>query len=187
MKRFVADLESTSPYSQSRFYEVPKLEREQPADYEERTWRERLHVDKNGEVYIPPMAFKNCLSDAAKYMSVQIPGKGKATYTKHIEAGVIVVQRTPIGIHKEQVRGEWLHLPSDGKRGGSKRVKKCMPIIDEWKAAVEFLICDEIITKEVFERHIKAAGDFIGIGRFRPRNNGYYGRFIVNSVEELTS
>ena len=34
------------------------------------------------------------------------------------------------------------------------------------------------------EFHIlREAGKFIGIGRFRPRNNGYYGRFDVESVD----
>ena len=33
------------------------------------------------------------------------------------------------------------------------------------------------VSKEVFEKHLKDAGRFIGLGRFRPRNNGTYGRF----------
>lgn len=48
---------------------------------------------------------------------------------------------------------------------------------------MEFLILDEIITEEVFREHLADAGSFIGIGRFRPRNNGFYGRFLVESVD----
>jgi len=47
---------------------------------------------------------------------------------------------------------------------------------------VTFYILDEIITKEVFERTLTMAGQFIGIGRFRPQNNGFYGRFEVVMV-----
>lgn len=61
MKTVKAHLESVSPYSQSKHYLVPKLEREIAADYEERTWRNRMHVDKDGHVMIPPMGLKNTL------------------------------------------------------------------------------------------------------------------------------
>ena len=83
-------IEGFTPYSSSRHYVVDALNKESKADYESRTWRERLHYDDKGNVYIPPMAFKNCLSDVARYLSVQIPGKGKSTYTKHIEAGIFI-------------------------------------------------------------------------------------------------
>lgn len=183
MKTAIAHLTSVSPYSQSRHYDVPKLEREIPKDYEARTWRNRLHTDDNGSVYIPPMSFKNCLSEAAKFLSMQIPGKGKATYTKHFEAGVLVTEPLPLSIAANDVQGEWLFVPADGVRGSGKRVDKCFPVIRQWSGAVTFHILDEIITQEVFTKVLSDAGKFIGIGRFRPRNNGFYGRFDVESVD----
>lgn len=182
MKTVTATLKSISPYSQSRHYDTPKLERELPKDYEARTWRDRLHVDNDGRVFIPPMAFKNAIAEAAKFMSIQIPGKGKSTYTKHFEAGVLVTDPLPLPITKEDVQGEWLFVPSDGKRGSGSRVDKCFPVIPEWSGDVTFYVLDDIITREPFERHLEAAGKFIGIGRFRPRNNGFYGRFSVEAI-----
>lgn len=182
MKLAIATLKSISPYSQSKHYEVEKLKKELPKDYEARTWRERLHVNENGKVFIPPMAFKNCLSEVAKYLSVQIPGKGKATYTKHFEAGVMVLDGLTLPINKNDVSGDWHFVPSDGKRGGGKRVLKCFPVIQEWQGDVIFYILDDTITPDVFLQHLKEAGNFIGIGRFRPRNNGFYGRFIVKEI-----
>ncbi len=176
------NLRSVSPYSQSRFHDTEKLDKEIPKDYEDRTWRERLHVDKDDNVFIPPMAFKNCIAEAAKFLSIQIPGKGKATYTKHFEAGVLVTDPLNLGIKKADVQGEWLFVPADGMRGGKKRVMKCFPIIHEWGGTVVFYVLDETITADVFENHIGEAGKFIGVGRFRPRNNGFYGRFEIESV-----
>lgn len=178
-----AELEGISPYSQSKHHITPKKERELPKDYEERTWRERLHVNKDGNVYIPPMAFKNCIAEIAKFLGVQIPGKGKSTYTKHFEAGILVTDEVVLPIKKADVQGEWLFLPSDGKRGSGTRVDKCYPVIQEWKATVIFYILDEIITADVFRDHLERAGQFIGIGRFRPRNNGFYGRFKVIKLD----
>ena len=182
MKTAVCELEGISPYSQSKFYETEKLNKERPDDYEARTWRDRLHTNKDGKIYIPPMAFKNCLSAVAKYLSIQIPGKGKSTFTKHIEAGVLVTEGLVLPLRKEDVAGEWFFVPSDGKRGGGKRVKKCFPVIPEWKGEVTFHILDETVTEEVFKLHLEEGGKFIGIGRFRPQNNGFYGRFKVNEM-----
>lgn len=190
MKIATATLQSKSPYSQGKYHTAsfPRLPKETDKDHEIRTWRERMHYTPNGRVFIPPMAFKNCISEAAKFSSKQIPGKGKSTYTKHFEAGVLVMDALELPITKDDVRGEWRHVPSDGTRGGSKRVEKCFPVIDEWKGKVKFYILDETITEEVFTETLKEAGNFIGLGVFRPRNNGFFGRFDVVKVDwETTS
>ncbi len=183
MKQAIVTLRSTSPYSQSKHYTTPKLDKEKPADYEKRTWRDRMHTDESGEVFIPPMTFKNCVSEAAKYLGIQIPGKGKSNYTKHFEAGLLVTDALRLGIKAADVDGEWLFVPSDGKRGGGTRVDKCFPLIKQWSGNVAFYVLDETITEDVFLNHLTQAGQFIGIGRFRPRNNGFYGRFAVDSVK----
>jgi len=186
MKTIVCTLEGISPYSQSRYYEVPSLPKESSEAKERRTWRERMHVDKNGNVLIPPMAFKNCVSSAAKYLSVRIPGKGKATYTKHFEAGVLVTDPLVLPVKKDDVEGLWLFVPSDGKRGGSKRVWKCFPLINSWRGEVTFYILDETVTKDVLVEHLEEAGKFVGLGYFRPQNNGYFGRFRVVAAKEIS-
>jgi hypothetical protein len=182
MKKAICKLQSVSPYSQSRYIQEKRTRDETPAAFEERSWKQRCHWNENGNLYIPPMSFKNCLSEAAKYKSIQIPGKGKSTYTKHFEAGILVVEPLVLDITKDSIQHEWLHVPSDGKRGGTKRVEKCFPLIQSWSGTVEFLVLDETITEDVFTAHLQDAGSFIGIGRFRPRNNGFYGRFEVKSV-----
>lgn len=183
MFKALCQLKSVSPYSQSRYIQEKKTKDETHAAFEERSWHLRCHFNEAGKVFIPPMSFKNCLSEAAKYKSIQIPGKGKSTYTKHFEAGVLVVEPLELPVTKETLQHEWLHVPSDGRRGGTTRVEKCFPLIPSWSGSVEFLILDECITEEVFIEHLTDAGSFIGVGRFRPRNNGFYGRFAVESVK----
>ena len=183
MKRAICKLKSMSPYSQSRYIQEKKTRDETHADFEKRSWTQRCHWNEAGNLYIPPMSFKNCLSEAAKYKSIQIPGKGKSTYTKHFEAGVLVVDPLELDITRDTVKHEWLHVPSDGRRGGTTRVEKCFPLIPSWAGTVEFLVLDEIITDEVLTEHLSDAGRFIGVGRFRPRNNGFYGRFSVESIK----
>lgn len=153
-----------------------------------------MHVNADGFVYMPPMAFKNSLSEAAKFLSIQIPGKGKATFTKHFEAGVLVVDPLVLPIKKQDVTGQWLFVPSDGVRGSGKRVDKCFPVIPEWSGTVTYHVMDETLMTKIntpdgdmtaFEWHLRQSGAFIGLGVFRPRNNGFYGRFVVEKISGL--
>jgi hypothetical protein len=181
--RALATLKSISPYSQSRYHATEHLERESHDDYEKRTWRERLHVNKDGHVFIPPMSFKNSLSEGAKYLSMKVPSGGKATYTKHFEAGILVMDPLVLPIKKTDVTFDALFVPSDGRRGGGSRVMKQFPLIPEWRGTVLYHVLDDTITEPVFKKHLRETGNFIGIGRFRPRNNGYYGRFTIEKLE----
>jgi hypothetical protein len=151
-------LESVSPYSQGRHYDVPKLgrssgaETETARDYEERTWRERAHVDGEGRLFIPPMAFKNCLAEIAKYLSVQIPGKGKATYTKHFLSGILVMENLALGIKPDDVASTPVYCNADGVRGSGKRVMRYFPTIHDWSGDVQFHVIDDVIKPDVFEK-----------------------------------
>jgi len=129
------------------------------------------------------MAFANCLKEAATYLSLSIPGKGKSKYTKHFQAGILVLNQMELDVKKEDVEPEWVLVPSDGRRGGTTRIEKCFPKIKEWSGEVTFYLLDDIITEEVFERVLREAGNIIGVGRFRPKNWGIYGRFAVESIK----
>lgn len=182
-------LESVSPMSQSRYYEpgVPKLEKENADDYEKRTWRNRLHVTEDGRVFIPPMQFKYALDTAAQMLSIQIKGKGKATYTKHFKAGVMCFDPVVLPIKAEDVPGEWLFMNADGRKGSGKRVMRCYPAIAQWSAVVVFHVFDVTVTKEVFEQHLVESGRFAGIGRFRPSCGGFYGRYKLSKSIEFSN
>jgi hypothetical protein len=180
VRRAIARLRGISPYSQSRYHETEKLDKELADAYELRTWMEKLWVDKDGIVFIPQMAFKNCVTEAAAFKGLQIPGKGKSTYRKHFESGFIVLEPSSLGIKKQDVPKETYFVPADGVRGSGKRVRKHFPVISEgWEANVVFNVLDPIITQDVFKEHLAEAGMFIGIGRFRPSHNGFYGRFEI--------
>lgn len=184
MKIAICELESVSPYSQSRYHNTEMLDKENHDDYEKRTWRNRVNADKDGNIFIPPMAFANCIKQAAQFLALPIKGEGKANYTKHFASGIMVADALILPIKKDEVQGEWLFVPSDGKRGGAKRVSRCFPLIPEWRGQVKFYVLDNKITKEVFQKVLSEAGSLIGIGRFRPTNWGYYGRFKISDKDK---
>jgi hypothetical protein len=184
-----ATLKSAAPYSQSAPIRSKKNTGENHDAFEDRTWRERMHVGSDGRVYIPGTAFKNCLSEVAKYLGETIPGKGKATYTKHVEAGLLIPDPMQLSLKATDVQGERLFLPADGVRGSGKRVWKTYPVIPEWTGELEIIVLDPVLLDKTdkIREYLSHAGKFIGVGRFRPRNNGFYGRFTVEKFTVLDS
>jgi len=184
MKTAVCKLKSTSPYSQGKYHETPKFPKELPGDYDVRVWREKMHYNpETKQVFIPPMQFAVSIKEACKYLNIQIPGKGKSTFTKNFDAGVMVIEPLLIDAYKETVECEKVYVPSDGRRGGTTRVMKSFPLIHKWEGSVTYHILDDIITEDVFRKVLEASGLLIGVGRFRPRMCGYYGRFEVIDIK----
>jgi hypothetical protein len=183
MKVCTATLKGVSDMSQSRQHEVPALEKESKDAYEIRTWREKLHYDKQtGQINIPQMALKQALTDSSRMLGFQIPGRGKSTYTKHFEAGVLCVENFPIDRFKDEINPARIWCNANGVRGPGKRVVRYFPIIPAgWKCSATFHVYDETITGPVFERVLVEAGKFVGIGRFRPIVGGFLGRFTVEA------
>lgn len=191
-----ATLIGTAPLFQSRFHNEPKKPKELADDYEKRTFMERLHTmkteglsDDDSQVVLTALALKGMMFNIAKYLSIQVPGKGKATYTKHFRSGVQVskhpfIQYNGKILTKDEVQARAMHVPSDGVAGGGKRVIKYYPCIPSgWSVDVDFHITDETITETVFLQHLKQAGILIGLGAFRVENRGINGIFDVGDFK----
>jgi hypothetical protein len=185
-------LRGISPISFGRHHETPPLSEDESKDAQERrTFRNKAHFSNSGEMYLPPMMLKKSLQEAASYLSLSIPGKGQSKYTKHFLAGVLVLELAPLTwegkpLKIANAREEVFFVSSTGKAGSGSRVKRHFPTVDQWEVVVQYHILDGTITPAVFERVLGAAGRFIGIGRFRPVNGGYYGRFQILDVKYET-
>jgi len=186
MRRAVCRLQSISPYSPSRALSSDLLTKgsgETWDDVEKRVWRDRAHVTEDGEVFIPPMAFKFALDAASKYLNEKIKGQGQKTWAKKFTQGVMCVEPVALGVKKDALEPEWINANADGVRGSSKRVMRCYPMVKKWAASLTVEILDDAIPEDVFTRTLETAGLFNGVGRFAPRVGGYLGRFKVSKVE----
>lgn len=201
-------IEGLSPYSQSRQIFEEKKKGELADAFDLRTWPRHLYTNQKGQVMIPSSAMKQAIDAAAKYLSIQVPGKGKATYTKHFRSGVMVFDPAVV---MDEEGAPWTRerilrggepddlenlseciaggtvfrgaMAADGVRGSGKRVVRTFPVIpDPWTATLTFYVGDPVIDKAVFLQSIQAAGSFIGLGRFRPENGGSNGRFRIASL-----
>ncbi len=118
---------------------------------------------------------------------MKVPGVsgGKATFTKLFRQGIVAYGPFALTNHKgkeytiKDVQPKPLSVPSDGKRGGPKRVVRWFPFLTEWQTTIEISVLDERITDEITREHLQAVGMFIGFGSMRVENGGLNGRFEV--------
>ena len=189
MRRCRATIEGLGPYSQSGAHDTPELDREGKDDYDARTWREKCTVNEKGEVCIPAMAIKQMLDTAAFKLGEKVPNRRGAQYKSFFASGVnctsdpVLMNGTGKSVTKNDAHERKISANPRGIRGGAGRVPKRFPEFHNWKAIVEIVVIDDIITRAILEQHLRAAGLIVGIGRFRPENGGTNGRFKVSKVE----
>lgn len=181
MRNCTFTLTSLTPYSQSSFVRSKRDQKEDWEAYEARTVGEKTHTTKDGFVFIDPMALKFCITAAAKRVGRRIPGRNTSSYGKRFDGGILLMEPIVLPIKNKDMRLDWVNCHANGQRGSGKRVRRCFQVIDEWTAQVTVWLTDDIITREVFEEAVREAGQFIGIGRFRPENGGWYGRFQASN------
>jgi hypothetical protein len=176
-----------SPYSQSAQHDAPFLDRESHADYDARTWRKKCTVNQSGQVCVPAMAFKQAIDTTAFKLGEKVKGRRGATYKSFFASGFFCDHDVPIANGKplkpEDAECITISANANGRRGTGTRVPRRFPEFHKWAGVAEFTIIDDVLTKEIFEQHMKAAGMVVGIGRFRPEVGGTNGRFRVTKFE----
>lgn len=184
MKTAVVLLTGMTPMIHSRYHDTPKKTKEQSDAYEDRTWMEKLH-QSDGVVLLSGNAIKKSLDIAVQRLGEKTKGKG--TYTKHFKSGVRTIELYyPTTVKTDQI--DRLTIFCEVSKGSGTRVKRHFPQVPTgWQAVVEFMITDDMITRDVFERSLVEAGKLIGIGSFRFENGGRCGGFNIEikSWEEV--
>jgi len=172
------------------FFGKPVLSKKRPEqthdDFEDSVWPEKLHRNEDGQLFWPPFALKNALEEAGKFLSMKIPGEGKKTYTDRFRKGVLVVDPIMLCLADgtvatiDDILPRRLFVPSDGKRGGPKRVVRIFPSLPQWQGQATIHVLDEKIGDDVLAKHLECVGSFIGFGSMRVGNGGIAGRFTVD-------
>jgi hypothetical protein len=154
-------------------------------DHEEKYWRQRVH-SVDGTMVIPSMSLRHSMVKAMR--GVKIPGEGNATYAPIFETAITPMEGFGVtDVKIDDLQPEWFFVPgnpSKGKPGTGARVHKCFPMIQPgWKASFTFVLYDDRLVEDILSAAVKYAGVRVGLGRFRPENGGFYGRFQVDEVK----
>lgn len=140
--------------------------------------KESLYRDASGAIALPSLNLKASFVDAAKQFKV--PGRGRTTYRDLIKAGIVL-------------SSEMIPLCNDGKDPETSwvvdtrpvviqraRVPRSRPRFDEWALEFTVNIVDPIIMPAALKGIIEAAGNYCGLGDFRPE----YGLYSVTGFEK---
>lgn len=180
IRQATCKLTSISPLSQSAFIASPKKKDETHDEHALRVWREKMHVSPGGIVYIPGMALKYAIDEAAKRMG-RPTGKsgGKELFGKFFQTGLQVDYHVQTGVAADDVTPTRVMCDSTGKKGkqGGTRVPRYFPNIPKWSGELSLTVYDETIPADLVEETVEYAGIFVGVGQFRPENQGSFGRF----------
>jgi hypothetical protein len=176
-------LESVTPYSPSRNYtaEVEKLKDESAEAFDVRTWRHHAHLGSEKTAIIPGECFAWSVKAMSKRRSDRIPGKGQKTYTAAFDP-IEVIGDIDTGVEFDDFQMESFMANADGVRGSGKRVLRRFPRINSWSGKLTYLMWDVRIPEAVFSETLEDAGLLIGIGRRRPENKGFFGRYRINKL-----
>lgn len=184
MYRAVVTLRSMSgsSLSCSRQHREDFKDGESHEDYDVRTWRHKANTDDEGIVYIPAIAFKQAIDLAAKRLAIPDPDNKRANFTKYFVSDVICENHLSIGVHRDKMPSITINANVDGVRGSGKRVPRTFPQIGHWRGTTSFLIMENKLKPEHFEKVLTMAGRSIGVGQFRPEKGGNNGRFEIEKI-----
>jgi len=187
MKQYKVVIDGVTPYMQHRMDDL-KLEQwekirgpihERTETSHEDAVRAEYHCYRSvdGPCFIPAEQIRGALINAGSYVKAKVGGRSKSM--KVIVAAMFMV--SPEEIHLPEY--DAIDKRSAVNRNVKARVIVVRPRWNQWSAEFTLSIDENTITKETITQIIEYAGRYVGIGSFRPTNNGLFGRFQLVSIE----
>lgn len=151
---------------------------ERPEVSHEDAVRAEYHCYRNsdGKCYIPADQIRGALIGAGSYMKSKVGGRSKSM--KVIVAAMFIPTPEQILIPDYDV----IDKRSAVNRNIKGRVITIRPKWTNWEAEFDLNVYEDTITKETIAQLFEYAGNLVGIGSFRPTNNGMFGRFELVSI-----
>ncbi|HTJ52654.1 MAG TPA: hypothetical protein VL443_24530 [Cyclobacteriaceae bacterium] len=189
MKIYKVKIKGITPYMQHRM-DDQKLEQwekqrgpihERPELVKEDLVRAEYHCYRNSDeqCFIPSEQIRGALIAAGSYVKAKVGGRSKSM--KQIVAAMFMVSPDQILLPDF----DSIDKRSAVNRNVKARVIVVRPKWSEWSAEFTLSIDEDSITIQTIEQIIEYAGKYVGIGSFRPSNNGMFGRFELTTIKLL--
>jgi hypothetical protein len=187
MKHFKVHIKGITPYMQHRMDDEKLANWEKLRRYiierddvaQKDAERAEFHCYRNaeGKNYIPSDHFRIAFVNAGSFSKAKVGNARKSM--KNIVAAMFMVEPEEIIIP---------HYDTIDKRSAVNRNIKGRVIVlrpkwTQWEAEFNLRVDNDTITEEQVKEIVSNAGQFIGIGSYRPMNNGYFGRFEITKIE----
>lgn len=145
--------------------------------------RAEYHAYRNatGQCFIPSEHIRQALIQAGTFMKSKVGVRTKSM--KSIVASTFMVEPDEIIIPDYNA----IDKRSTVNRNNKARVMVIRPKWTEWGAEFILNVLEPTITDETVAKLIEYAGQYIGIGSYRPTSNGMFGKFELFSIAKITS
>lgn len=187
--KYQVQITGLTPYMQHRMddqkLEVWEKNRrhiiERPEVAHEDAIRAEYHCYRNseGKCYIPADQIRMGLINGGGYLKSKVGVKTKSM--KSIIAALFMV--TPDEVLMPDY--DQIDKRSAVNRNVKARIITVRPKWSTWSASFTLEIGEKSITKETITELITTTGNYVGIGSYRPTNNGSFGRFELTDLKQL--
>jgi len=140
----------------------------------------RCYRNPDGKCYIPADQLRCSFINAGAYIKSKVGGRGKSM--KQLVAAMFTITPEQIIIPDYDV----IDKRSTVNRNVKARIITIRPKWTEWEPEFTLLVAEKSITTDMVRNVIEYAGNYVGIGSYRPTNNGMFGRFELKHIEELS-
>lgn len=180
MKKYNITLKGTTPLLFNRFIDasIQSKTKKRSGSTKEINIEDKLYRDGNGKICVPSTWIYGCLVESAK--SFKIVGKSKATYSKLVGSTVQVFPDM-FEVKPQEYEPYTISAVNPMTKG---RMMVTRPKLDKWEIAFAIVFNEDDIPVEVMKNIIDNAGNYVGIGDWRPAKKGQFGKFIVEKFEE---
>jgi len=188
MKKYSIEIEGVTPYMQHRMDDAKLeeweknrkliIERDDVAKEDQVRAEFHSYSDKEG-FYIPSDHIRGALINAGAMVKSKVGNSRKSM--KNIVAGMFFIEEEKLRLPKEYE----IDKRSAVNRNIKARIICIRPKWNKWKAKFTLMVDNDTITIETIKEIVNNAGQFIGVGSFRPTNNGMFGRFKLNSIKAM--
>ena len=189
MQKFKVEIVGVTPYMQHRMDDA-KLEEweknrgrviERDDVNKEDAVRAEFHCYRNsdGKCYVPGEHLRGALIEAGSFIKSKVGNSRKSM--KNIVAGMFFIDPSEVIVPDYDAidkRSAW-------NRNAKARIIVIRPKWNKWKLKFVLLVDNDTITQETVRELIDYAGRYVGIGSFRPTNNGMFGRFELKNITLL--
>lgn len=135
-------------------------------------WKASLYADEHGNIYEPASHIEGALVRAAG--NFQIAGRSKKTYRELVKGAVFV---SPDAIPLGKKEPDFIHKARVIVNRSA--VERLRPGFRVWELSFTIQVLDDQLGKDVLQQILQHAGQYYGIGDYRPR----FGRFRVAQFE----
>jgi hypothetical protein len=189
MKSYNLRIRGLTPYMQHRMddktlEEWEKCRRsiiERPEVSQTDLHRAEYHCyrSNSGSCFIPADQLRGALINAGTYMKSKMGARSKSMKTIVAACFIVVPEEIIIPDYDS------IDKRSAVNKNIKARVMVIRPKWSQWEASFTLDCYEETITIETIKQLFDYAGSYVGIGSFRPTNNGLFGRFEVIEIKQV--